>query len=515
MKLMPGKKGGEGRSSRGGPNVRRTNYTLIGTVVTSLLAIGLILGITRPEWQQYLDWGFTTREVHMTGDYFVLANSSKIKIGGVEVGRIDNIEREPDGSSVMKVRVRSDVPDLVGSAPSANLRTATLLGGIVYIDLLPGGDRTQPWRDPIPVERTQLPTELSQVVQTIQPDALKGLPATVNGLQGALNNGGVQAIGDLGRYAPGALGPGAGVINSLSGNNPGTDLPAVVNGLQKTTAVLHRQDGQIQSILADLHTTTSAFAASSKPTAQAIHELPSALDTARPGLARLSGTLDNLKATAGPARPTVQELDKLLQRLDPFLVHARPVVNDLRYALIETRPLVQALVPASQDLRTVFDGLDPTLDRVNGPIIGALEDGFHPDSGNQAGRRHEPLSASNIARDNPAPKLRQELGPFARGLGAASGYYDARAHGVSFSVNAGTESFGGGVPIDLPTLYQVFTGMIPPLTGSSASAAAARGPLAGLPVPAAPVATAAPLAAPAAGAAVPNALGGLQSGGTR
>ena len=86
-------------------------------------------------------------------------------------------------------------------------------------------------------------------------------------------------------------------------NNPGNDLPAVVDGLQRTTAVLSRQQGQVESILTNLHTTTTAFRDSSKNTAQAIHDLPAALDTAQPGLARLGGTLDKLQATAGPARP--------------------------------------------------------------------------------------------------------------------------------------------------------------------------------------------------------------------
>ena len=471
-------------SVRKTPNVRRANYTLVGSVVTGLLLIGLLLGITRPEWQQYLDWGFTTREVDLSGDYFILNNSSKVKVGGVEVGRIDNVERQPDGTAKLKVRVTSDVVDKVGSAPSAKLRTATLLGGIVYVELIPGGDRTQQWQDPIPADRTRLPVELGQVVQSIQPDALKGLPATVNGLQGTLQNGGGRALQDLAASAPAALGPGAGVINALSGTRPGVDLPAVVSGLQKTTAVLSKQDGQIESILGNLHTTTAAFAGSSKQLAQGINELPSALDTARPGLARLSGTLDDLKGTVGSARPIVKELDKTLDRLQPFLPRARPVVNNLRYALADTRPVVEGLVPASQGLRTAFDGLNPTLDRVNGPIIGALEDGFHPKDGNQAGYNHDDLSPQNEERDHVAPKLRQELGPMLRGLSATAGYYDSRAHGVSFSVSAGTESIGGGLPVDLPTLYELLSGQSPNLLNTKdPQAGTAKGPLAGLPLP--------------------------------
>lgn len=463
--VLPGKGDGEGKGNGGGgngavkrPNVRKVNYALVGTVVVTVLTLGLVAGITKSEWQQYLEWGFTTRDVHTAGDYFTLANSSKVKVGGVEVGRIDSVEREPDGSAVMHLRMNSDVPEKVGSAPSANIRPVSLLGGVIYIDIIPGGDRTRPWTDDIPVQRTQLPTELSQVVQAVQPDAVKGIPASVNGLDRALQAGAGRSIQGLAHDAPAVLGPGAGVINSLQGTNPGNDLPAVVDGLQRTTAVLSRQDGQIESILSDLHTTTTAFRDSSRNTSQAIHDLPAALDTAQPGLARLGGSLDKLRDTAGPARPVVQQAGTLLDHLDPVLVKARPVVSDLRGALEQTRPLVQGLIPASRDLTTVFDGLNTPLDRVNGPIVDTLESGYSPNEGADAGRRHTDVPGEH------ADKLREEIGPMFRGLNGIAGYNDANGHGIAFNVGGGSGTLGGVGGLSLGTLYGLLNpaGSIPP-----------------------------------------------------
>lgn len=479
--VLPGNGGDNGNGGTGGtgdgpvkrPNVRKTNYALVGTVVVAVLAIGLVAGITKSEWQQYLQWGFTTRDVHTTGDYFTLANSSKVKVGGVEVGRIDSVEREPDGSAVMHLRVESDVIDKVGSAPSANVRPVSLLGGVIYIDIIPGGDRTRPWTDDIPVQRTQLPTELSQVVQAIQPDAVKGIPASINGLDRALKAGSGQAIQGLAKDAPAALGPGAGVIDSLQGTNPGNDLPAVVDGLQRTTAVLSRQGGQIESILSNLHTTTTAFRDSSKNTVQAIHDLPDALDTAQPGLARLSGSLDKLKDTAGPARPVVQQADTLLGHLDPVLVKARPVVRDLRGALEQTRPLVQGLIPASKDLTTVFDGLNTPLDRVNGPIVDTLESGYSPNEGADAGRRHNPVPGEH------ADKLRDELGPLLRSLNGAAGYNDANGNGLAFNVGVESSSVTGVGGLSLPALYSLVDPAAQPVQGP-AGALPAPGAVTGL-----------------------------------
>ena len=478
--VLPGKGDGKGNGGNGNgsvkkPNVRRVNYALVGTIVVAVLAVGLVAGITKSEWQQYLQWGFTTRDVHTTGDYFTLPNSSKVKVGGVEVGRIDSVERESDGSAVMHLRVESDVIDKVGSEPSANVRPVSLLGGVIYIDIIPGGDRTQPWTDDIPVQRTQLPTELSQVVQAIQPDAVKGIPASINGLDGALKGGSGQAIQGLAKDAPGVLGPGAGVIDSLTGTNPGNDLPAVVDGLQRTSAVLSRQQGQIESILSNLHTTTTAFRDSSKNTAQAIHDLPAALDTAQPGLARLGGSLDKLQDTAGPARPVVQQAGVLLDHLDPVLVKARPVIGDLRAALVDLRPVVQGLIPLSRDLTTVFDGLNVPLDRINGPIYDTLESGYSPNQGADAGRRHTAVPGEH------ADKLREEIGPMLRGVNGAAGYNDANGYGISFNVGVGSGTIGGTAGFSLPQLYQ----LLGPLNGQlpvtpNAAGAALPAPVAGL-----------------------------------
>ena len=88
----------------------------------TVVALGLALGISKPEWQQYFTWGFTTREINFPGDYFTLPNASKVKVAGVEVGRIDSVKQRDDGTATYTVRVQSDIIDKVGSAPSANVR---------------------------------------------------------------------------------------------------------------------------------------------------------------------------------------------------------------------------------------------------------------------------------------------------------------------------------------------------------------------------------------------------------
>nr|WP_224400910.1 UDP-N-acetylglucosamine--N-acetylmuramyl-(pentapeptide) pyrophosphoryl-undecaprenol N-acetylglucosamine transferase [Pseudonocardia sp. ICBG1034] len=79
----------------------------------------------------------------------------------------------------MTVVVDPEVVDTVGDQPSARLRPTTLLSGLFYIDIVPGGDRTAEWTQQIPVDRTRLPTEVDDVAERLQPDALEGAKTAV------------------------------------------------------------------------------------------------------------------------------------------------------------------------------------------------------------------------------------------------------------------------------------------------------------------------------------------------
>lgn len=419
--------------------VRKPRYLLIGVVVFGLVLAALVLSIAKPQLTTWFSPG-EYRTISFAGDYFVLPDSSKVKVAGVEIGRVDSIEPGPDGTGVMRIKVDGDIPEKVGSAPSAVLRTTTLLGGIVYVDLVPGGDRTSSWEEPIPVERTRLPVGVSQVIQSVQPDATAGARSAVNQLDATMQAGGGEAVRDLLESAPDTFRPAAGVIDSVRGTRPEADLPQLVGGLQSAAAVLDRREVQLEEILTDLRGTTSAMADASPATSEAIRRLPAALGTATPGLQRLQGTLVRLRDTAGLARPGVQELSTTLERLDPLLAAARPVVSDLRASLQDLRPTASDLVPTSRTATQVLDDLEgPVLDRLNGPVAENVLTPF---------RGTGPYAQSG--GDNP---MYQELGFMLSGLAKSGSYVDGNGHAVAFQPGAGAGSVAG-TGMSLEQMYQ-------------------------------------------------------------
>lgn len=423
---------------------RRLPLWAAALIVLGLVLGGLVGGLYKAQltswWNQLT--GSDTREIAFTANRFLLEDASDVKVAGVDIGVVDSVVPGPDGGAIVTVVVDPEVADAVGDAPSARLRPTTLLSGLFYVELVPGGDRTAEWTEPIPMERTRLPVEVDAVAETLQPEALDGARAAVTSFDATLANGGTEALQELLANAPDTLGPAAGVIESVLGTRPDVDLSQLVTNLQASSSVLTRQDGQLDAIIATLQDTTNVFADTSVPVADAIRALPAALDTADAGLVRLDGSLDRLRDTAGPARESVQELDSLLETLEPVLADARPVVTDLRFALQDTRPLVEDLVPAADGLTASLEDLrGPVLDRLNGPIRDQV---YAPYQG--AGPFQYTTSG-----DNP---LYEELGYMFSGLAKSGAWTDPDGHAVAFQPGPGTgtvPSFGG---VSLEQMYQ-------------------------------------------------------------
>lgn len=419
---------------------RSTKLLLVGLVVTVAVTAALLGSIYKPQLQTWLADG-EYRDIHLPANLFMLENVSVVKVAGVDVGTVDDVVRQPNGTTKVTVKVNDETLSSVGSNPTAALRPHTLLGGKYYIEVRPGGDRESEWTEPIPVERTRLPVEVDDVAQTLQPDALDGATTAVRQFDKTLGAGGEKQLRRLLDAAPGTLAPGAKVLAALRGTSPNTDLTRLVSGLNATADVLTRREGQLQAILSDMDTTMSALADGSGALATSVDRLPATLDNVNAGMTDLRTTLRTLRDTAGPARPTVRELGSTLRTADPVLARAVPVMRDLRVAMTDTRPLLRELVPVSVRGTRVLDRLDgPVLDRINGPIRHAVLTPFH----GTGPYRHT---------DGDAP-FYKELAYMFSGLNATGAYVDDNGHAVAFQPGGGIGTVSGIGPLTLEQMFQ-------------------------------------------------------------
>lgn len=408
----------------------------LGLATVALLLIAGVCALFAPELQQALSPGDEVKAEFATNyrDRLVPTKST-VKFGGIEVGKVSDVEYTDHGTALITMKVDMDL-SLLGPAPSAAVRPYTILGGGYSVDLSPGGGPgTFDTDTVIPEQRTSMPVDLDTVLDALPSQTRDNLQHVVKEAGDTLAPPGRDALRDVVQGAPGTLGPAADVLQAAQGTHPASDLTGVVSGLENTAQTVNAQDGALGSIVDSLDTTTGTLSAESRPLAQTIATLPQTLDSTRRGLGSLDGTLGRLTTTAENFQPAAKKVAPLLQELNPVLQEAEPVVRDLKPVLDDARPAVQELVPTTSQLTGVLNDVrGPVLDRVNGPILDTVLNTFQ-------GKNEYAGSGGGIQANH---KFYEEAGYLVSNLDRASMVQDHQGSGLNFQVGAGLTSVVAG-----------------------------------------------------------------------
>lgn len=402
----------------------------VGLIVFAL-AVTVMLGVFQKERIATTVRDTDTVVATFERSYKLDPYRSDVKLAGVIVGTVSGVEHNEDGTANVSMELDDGVAETLGEKPSAAIRPTLLLGGRYYVDLVPGGEGSFDAEGPIPVERTRLPVELDRVLSAFTPAARESVPRVVERFDKTLQSGGREALRSLVEEAPGTLRPGADVLRAARGSRPNRDLTDLVSGLESFASAVTEKDGELDTILSGLADTSDALADVQQPVSQSIATSANTLRVTRAGLADLRPTLNRLEKTADRMRPTAAEADDLLEALAPALEQLRPLVDDLRPTLREARPLVERLVPTSQQATSILNDLDgPVLDRVNGPILSAVNErwsGSGPyDGGGGNGHR-----------------TYEELGYLFHNASSAFGYQGPNGTLTRLTAGVGINSVGG------------------------------------------------------------------------
>lgn len=393
------RRGGAGRR-------RRLPLALSGIIVLVLILGAFYLATQRHAITADLASGPV---VHANFDRqdLILPDRTPVKIAGVPVGVVMGVSKTSSGMDVA-MKIFGHNSQVLGQDPKAALRINTLLGGITYIQLTPGGSPGS-FRGTIPVSRTTTPVYIDSILSAVPPPAQQGAKQFVNQMSRTLTNGGEVAASHLLSDAPVALSPTTPLLQALRGNQP-EDLSYLVQSLGRTASTLTAQPGQIQSVVSSLGSVSSTLGSQSSALASVVAGLPAELQQARSGLGALSGTLDQLDATAAAARPEVQALGRVVGDAQPTLVAAAPVLEQLQPLLAELDPVLGQLVPTS----TITTGI---LHDVQGPVINRILNPILPE-----------LTAVNHVEDQAPSSLYQEIAYAATQLDGALSYTDGTGH---------------------------------------------------------------------------------------
>jgi phospholipid/cholesterol/gamma-HCH transport system substrate-binding protein len=416
---------------------------------TFRLGLGLYVGVVlllaalavKPQLTSMLAPGDTVT-AEFSSSYKLRAYDSSVKLAGIEVGSVTDIETTGHDTVLVTMKVDHHVLDKLGSRPTARIEPRTLLGGRYAIELHPGG--TGDFDRAIPLERTGTPVELDAVLEALPATAREGLQGLVGETGPALKDA-RRPLSHLLETAPGVLRPGADVVSSARGTRPGRDLPELVSNLSTTADVLTRSDAQLDAIAEDLYQSSVVLHRHRGALAATLHDLPQTIHGTRQGLTGLDGSIDRLRTTAAALRPSAPKVVDLLDELDPLLRDAGPLLADLKPMLRDTRPAVRRLVPVARQATGVLQDLHgPVLDRVNGPVVDFVMNPWK-------GTGPYADSAKGYLADH---KFYEELAYMATNIDRASMSQDQRGSTLAFQAGVGLSSIDG-LPFDLESIVEM------------------------------------------------------------
>jgi len=124
-----------------------------------------------------------------------LGPRSPVRIAGVEVGKVKDVEPGEGDTSVVTMELKDDALPIHEDA-TIKVRPRIFLEGNFFVDLKPGtpGSPTADEGYTVPVSQTAAPVQLDQILSTLDSDTRVNLKLLLRGLGQGLADGGAQAL---------------------------------------------------------------------------------------------------------------------------------------------------------------------------------------------------------------------------------------------------------------------------------------------------------------------------------
>jgi phospholipid/cholesterol/gamma-HCH transport system substrate-binding protein len=351
------------------------NALTVGIVVLVLMGIGTYFGFTK---DVPFTSGYQLEAVFKSANS--IRNGSPVRIAGVNVGKVQSVERDPESDAAIVTLEIQDKGLPIHKDATLKIRPRIFLEGNFYVEIEPGTPSapTLDSGDMIQMTQTSEPVQLDQVLTALQSDTRADLQAALEGYGQALTYKptaaddlghdpevagltGAEALNKASQYAAPAFRDSAIVQDAFLGTER-HDLSNVVAGLGRVSKALDADERSLKDLVTNFNRTMAIFAGEAVNLRTTIHLLPGVLKTANNALDSLNAAFPSTRAFAREILPGVRETPATIDAFFPWLAQARPLLSE-----DELRGLVSDLRPATNDLARVTDAtidLLPQADNV-------------------------------------------------------------------------------------------------------------------------------------------------------
>jgi len=292
-----------------------------------------------------------------------LGPRSPVRIAGVEVGKVKEVEAGDGGTSVLTLSLEDGALPIHEDATLA-VRPRIFLEGNFFVDLRPGspGSPTVGEGHTIPLAQTAAPVQLDQILSTLEKDTRDNLKLLLKGLGEGFAEGGARGLNEAWEHADAAFTRGAITAEAFRGTAD-DDLPELVGAAGETSAALVR-GRRLPDLVEGLNRAARALASRRAELSASVPELDRLLAEADPALDAFDAAFPPTRALVREARPGVRAAAPTLALAIPAVAQARRLVApaELPALLEQLDPALRSLAELEPDLTELLGDVTPVTE---------------------------------------------------------------------------------------------------------------------------------------------------------
>ncbi len=292
-----------------------------------------------------------------------LGPRSPVRIAGVEVGKVKEVEPGEGDTSVVTLALEDDALPIHEDA-TIKVRPRIFLEGNFFVDLRPGtpGSPTVDEGYTLPVAQTAAPVQLDQILSTLETDTRGNLKLLLAALGEGFADGGAQSLNDAWKPSDEAFTQGAIAAEAFRGTDE-DDLPELLEAGGEVAAAVSRTR-RLPDLIEGLNRSARALASRRAQLSASLPELDRLLEEADPALDAFNAAFPPTRALVKDARPGVQAAPLTLELAIPVLEQARRLVApaELPALLDELDPAVRSLARLEPDLTELLGDTTPVME---------------------------------------------------------------------------------------------------------------------------------------------------------
>ena len=257
-----------------------------------------------------------------------LVPGNQVRVGGQQVGKIDDIELDDQANAVVTLQLDDTVSPL-HEGTTATIRASSLTGiANRYVSVKPGPNSNKKITDGghIGADETSAPVDLDALFNSLDAKTREGLKNFIRGTGDQYDTRGAEAGQSIQYFAP--------FLGSTSRLTKEVALDQEMltrflkDGADTVSAIAERRD-DLANLVSNTNATMRAIGDESTSLQRALELLPDTLRKANTTFVNLRTTLDDLDQLVEVSKPNTKQLAPFLRALNPLVHDARPTVADL------------------------------------------------------------------------------------------------------------------------------------------------------------------------------------------